>query len=670
MATTIIGTRRGVRALSAMLTSHMLDQVEAQLDQFFKPVTHELLLARDWGRSGLLDLDNPEQLNRLFVPLVTRYPQIGSVLIADSRGREHMLLRTENGWTSRQTRRDTWKNRTRWLRWTGMDPTPIESWKETDYDPRQRPWYIGAINRRNTPQRNDNNPTLPNKNTPPPQSDNAIHWTPPYTFFTTKDPGITAAVTFDVGDGIDHVVGFDVLLDDISQYTTRLKPSGHGFVVVLTEDARIVGLPGDPRFMTKEGRKEALLKRSFELDLPLAADAATAFRTAHKLSENRHEPPPDAIRFTSGGEPWWGQARRLQLADDRSLITAVVVSEAELLSRLPKLRVWIIIITACALLMAILRAAAMAKRVSQPIEALVDESDRISNLDLEEGPPIQSTVTEIRRLTSAHNRMRQSLQSLLKLERDLQVARQIQENTFPKQLPKLDGFDIAAWSKPADETGGDTYDVIGYNQPTANAPVQLSPDRADHAVLLLADATGHGIGPALSVTQLRAMLRMAIRMDTDLAKIILHMNEQLCADLPGSRFITAWLGKINTKDHTLTSFSAGQAPLLRYNAKSNTFDTLPSDKPPLGILPDLDITIAAPHPMQPGDIFAVISDGIYEAANANGDRFGNERVIDTISNNRHRSSQQIVETLRDAVSHFTENTPTTDDQTGIIIKRV
>ena len=81
----------------------------------------------------------------------------------------------------------------------------------------------------------------------------------------------------------------------------------------------------------------------------------------------------------------------------------------------------------------------------------------------------------------------------MRLERDLQIARQIQQGTFPDALPAIGGFDLVAWSEPADETGGDTYDVIGRS--------------AGSVLFLLADATGHGIGPALSVTQVRAMLR-------------------------------------------------------------------------------------------------------------------------------------------------------------------
>ncbi|MEE9212554.1 MAG: SpoIIE family protein phosphatase, partial [Phycisphaeraceae bacterium] len=265
---------------------------------------------------------------------------------------------------------------------------------------------------------------------------------------------------------------------------------------------------------------------------------------------------------------------------------------------------------------------------------------------------------------------RRARESLLKLERDLQLARQIQQSTFPSRLPVLRGFQIDAWTEPAEETGGDTYDVIGYQQDADGRPILVSADQADRAVLLLADATGHGIGPALSVTQVRAMLRMAVRMQPELTKIARHMNEQLYADLPQGRFITAWLGELDATDNTLTSLSAGQAPIIRYDAARDTLDVLAANAMPFGIVADLDITITDHIPMNAGDIFAVISDGVFEATDHAGRQFGTDRVIDLIPRHRHESPTQILAALREAVAKFTNGAPAADDRTAIIVKRM
>ncbi len=265
---------------------------------------------------------------------------------------------------------------------------------------------------------------------------------------------------------------------------------------------------------------------------------------------------------------------------------------------------------------------------------------------------------------------RRARDSLLKYERDLQVARRIQQSTFPKQRPKLSGFELDAWSKPAQETGGDTYDIIGYQRDENSGAIRLSTGEADGAFLLLADATGHGIGPALSVTQVQAMLRMAVRTIPQLQTIARHMNEQLCADLPTGRFITAWLGQLIAADHTLVSFSAGQGPLLHYDAARAVMNELTSDVMPLGIIEDLGITMSEPIPLAPGDIFAVISDGVFEARNPAGKRFGIDRVVEAIISCRSQTPTQILFELREIVAAFTKEAPATDDRTAIIIKRV
>ena len=252
-----------------------------------------------------------------------------------------------------------------------------------------------------------------------------------------------------------------------------------------------------------------------------------------------------------------------------------------------------------------------------------------------------------------------------KLQRDLQLARQIQQSTVPTLLPRLAGFGLAAWSEPAEETGGDAFDVIGFRTGHATA----GDDEADRALLLLADATGHGIGPALAVTQLRAMLRMAARLGADLPAIAGHMNRQLYDDLPTGRFITAWMGELNVAEHSLQSFSAGQGPMLRYDAARDAFDQLHGDTLPFGVVSDLDISMAPAIHLGEGDIFAVVSDGIFEATDDRGREFSAARAMEVIHARRGRSAQAILDGLKEAVAAFSGETPAADDRTAIIIKR-
>jgi HAMP domain-containing protein len=155
----------------------------------------------------------------------------------------------------------------------------------------------------------------------------------------------------------------------------------------------------------------------------------------------------------------------------------------------------IVLVMVVTLALAILRAARLARGYSRPIAALVRESERISRGDLDRVPAVVSSIREVHRLAEAHERMRLSLKTLLKLESDPPGRSPYPAGHPARADPGGSGFDIDAWNEPAEETGGDTYDVIGYRRVPGEAGPRLSQGEAERAVLLLADATGHGIGP-------------------------------------------------------------------------------------------------------------------------------------------------------------------------------
>jgi len=651
LAMSLLSGRRALRRFSQSLITQTLHRTDVQLHNFFDPVGRQLGAMRSWAEAGMLDFENPQQTVELLTPTLREYPWITSSIVADETGREQLLMRRGRAWRSRQTRSDEWGDLVRWTDWDDDTAQPVVTEEELGYDPRVRPWFQGAVAKADAGESTALGAT------------SAIHWTEPYTFFTTKEPGITAALAFHGPDSRLWIVGLDVLLTDIARFTRSIDIQGRGKVFVLADDGRLIGLPRGADADGAEHWKQDLLKRPDELDDPVARDAARALPAGEAGLGV-------ATRFYSEGQAWWGVVEPFALASDRRLFIGIGIPEADLIGDLNRQRLWIAVLTLSVLGLAVGRAVILARRYSRPIEGLVRESERIATGELEPGPPIESSVTEVQRLAQAHDKMRAGLKTLLKIERDLQLARRIQQNTFPKRLPALADFDLHAWSEPADETGGDTYDVIGVRGASIGDQIILTDENAGRAVMLLADATGHGIGPALSVTQVRAMLRIAVRMTSDLTEIISQMNEQLCADLPSGRFITAWLGAVDAVDHTLTSVSAGQAPLLRYNAAEDEFEVLQADATPLGLFEHMKIDEPKQFAMAPGDIFAVISDGIFESADADDVEFGIDRTMKVIRRHRNAGASEILSRIRGAVDEFTRSAPAADDRTIILIKRV
>ena len=242
-----------------------------------------------------------------------------------------------------------------------------------------------------------------------------------------------------------------------------------------------------------------------------------------------------------------------------------------------------------------------------------------------------------------------------KLERDLAVARDIQMRALPGELPQVEGFDLAGWTTPAEQTGGDIYDVAKIGK--------------DQIALMLGDATGHGIGPALSVTQVRAMFRMALRLGADLQVLVEQLNAQLVADLPIGRFVTTFLGLLDTDRNYVTYHSAGQAPLLHFVSRTGSCNWLNATTVPLGIEESLILDRPTILKLDPGDIFALISDGVYEYQDKSMEQFGRQRVEKVLQDAADRSCDNLLGTLREEVEQFSSGAPQNDDMTILLVKR-
>jgi phosphoserine phosphatase len=263
----------------------------------------------------------------------------------------------------------------------------------------------------------------------------------------------------------------------------------------------------------------------------------------------------------------------------------------------------------------------------------------------------------------------------LKLERELDLARKIQMGVLPTELPPCPGYELATYSNPADETGGDIFDVIAIDY-TGRSAQRRECDPADYRMpdtglfLLLADATGHGIGPALSVTQVRAMLRVGLRLAAGLPELFRHINSQLSMDLSSDRFVTAFMGVLDPVRHELMYISGGQGPLLHFHAADGSCDFLEASTVPMGIMDDPPIDLPGPMVLAPGDMVVLLTDGFYEFQNAAGKMLGKERLGEVVAQHRRDSAQQVLDALLKEVADFADGAPQLDDVTGVIVKRL
>ncbi len=633
-----LGAEQLTRSLSRVLIGQAIDRTEAEVRQFISPVEKTLTVLGGWVGEGRLDPDTGAGARELLLPLFRVYPQLYGALVLDP---DYRVLHVNRY-------RDDW--RLSLVDGNGVQPSralyPLTqsaaTWEPIDYrlDPRTRPWYQGVLT-----------------------EDEDIHWTEAYRFFASGYPGITAAIRVEGADGRPWVIALDVLLEDISTFTRNFD-LGYGGVVLVTDGrGQLIGLPNLPRFASPSARERAYLKRPHDLDFSLAADASAAFQPDPQGSVLL-----EPVQFRSEGRIWWGQGKWIPLNRTRELFTGVLVRERDLLGTIDQWRVMLLTVIVLVTAFAVYRAAVLARRYSEPIRSLADQSLRISEGNLEDTPQIRSSLTEVNHLARSHETMRRGLANLLRLEDDLQLARQIQQKTFPRSFPNTLHYDITAGSLPADATGGDTFDVVGIER--IDGQVRLCEERPEEIYLILADVTGHGVGPALTASQVRAMFRMGVRMGRPVNEIAAHMNDQLTADAHGGRFVTAWLGSIDRDADRIRMLSAGQAPILKYTRADDRVETFSADAPPFGVAAPGGPFATREINLRVGDILAVLSDGVFDARAFDGERFGNTRVTQLLRVHAGRPAREIIMAIRDELRRFLNDSVAHDDQTGILIKRV
>jgi len=241
------------------------------------------------------------------------------------------------------------------------------------------------------------------------------------------------------------------------------------------------------------------------------------------------------------------------------------------------------------------------------------------------------------------------------MERAMKIARDIQRRLLPAGAPHVCSFDIAGFSQPADDTGGDTYDFMAL------------PD--GRWLLVGADASGHGIGPALVVAETRAMLRAVSRGGREIPGLLGTVNNLLNEDLEDGRFVTCFVGLLDPLRTELIYAAAGHGPMLFYDRRRDHFDQVPATQMPLGIVPELDYTDLLTCRFAGGDFAAVTTDGFFEARNAAGEQFGVGRMIDLLRRDRDRPAAEMIDRLHQAVVAFTHAQPQDDDLTAIVIRK-
>lgn len=239
-------------------------------------------------------------------------------------------------------------------------------------------------------------------------------------------------------------------------------------------------------------------------------------------------------------------------------------------------------------------------------------------------------------------------------EQEMQVAREIQRLLFPASAPLIEGFDISGASFPADAACGDYFDYL--------------PMPAGRLGLVVADITGHGVGPAMLMAETRAYLRLLTRNREKLEEILSLANRSLAEDVGNERFVTLVLAQLDPQARTLTYGNAGHPAGYVMDASGAVKATLRSTGPPLGIAPSAQFRASTPMALTAGDVVLLLTDGIEETVAPDNSLYESARALEFLRQNRALPAADIVRGLYDSVREFARGNPLADDITALVIK--
>ena len=297
------------------------------------------------------------------------------------------------------------------------------------------------------------------------------------------------------------------------------------------------------------------------------------------------------------------------------------------------------------------------RHLTRPIEHLKIAVERLANGDFE-ARAVLTTGDELQTLGDAFDNMVPQLKEHARVGESLNLAREIQQQLLPEVAPKLSGYDLAGVSLYSDQTGGDYFDYV-----------PLESASGSRYGVVVADVSGHGIGPSLLMATTRALLHGGRGRGLSLGELLDYVNRQLAADVSRGHFVTLFLLAVESEHGRIEWATAGHDPALHFNGQTGTVSQLGGEDIPLGIDSDWRFSSSSGVELAGGDIVVIGTDGIWETLAENGERFGKQRICDYISAHADATAQALCAGLKAQLEQFRGSALQNDDITIVVVKR-
>lgn len=240
-----------------------------------------------------------------------------------------------------------------------------------------------------------------------------------------------------------------------------------------------------------------------------------------------------------------------------------------------------------------------------------------------------------------------------RLEREAELAAEIQRQLLPDRMPLFDGIEVIGWNRPAREVGGDYYDLL--------------PLDGGRLAALVADVTGKGMPAALMVSTLYSALRLLLDREPLGPELVERLNRHIFESSAPNKFITLLVATVDPESGEVSYLNAGHNPGFLVRA-TGSIEELPTGGMPLGLFAKGGFESRS-LVMQAGDLLCLYSDGITECASPTDEEFGEQRLCDLLRAAADQPLSEIIELVDTAVTDFAAGLPQGDDQTLVLLRK-
>lgn len=525
--------------------------------------------------------------------------------------------------------------------WTPrVDPT---------FEPRSRSWFVDAVN------------------------SSQFVWSDPYVDVLGNGLTITCSKAVQSPDKTrTWVIGSDITIETINYriITTQLGEDGYAFLINQRGD--VLSRPG-------LGAGETRWDESYEIENLLQSENEDLKKVAEEMtmglsgvSRCRFAEGDKYIAYAPVKSVGWsiGLVLPVEQVVGPADITGSVIRSAseETHSHITEQMSFLQTILIASFILLFIGVTGIAiffsKIITGPVMILSEGARRIGNGDLQTPVDIQ-TGDEFEELAGAFNRMTHDLRNYIvelrrttaekeRFTRELEIAQGIQLSFLPDSVPEIPGMELAVFSSPALEVGGDFYDFI--------------PVGDNEWGLVIADVSGKGVPAALFMALSRTLIRVSATRKSCPAIAITEANSLICRDSKASMFVTLFYLVIDSLKRQITYVNAGHnPPLMLTGGNLNDITLLKAEGIALGIIDDIDLGSATVD-LKKGDMVALYTDGVTEAMNKDGEEYGMDRFSDVLKQNRDLALSGVIDAIKASIKEFTRDTPQSDDITLILIR--